>query len=105
MSEVQIAGAPKAANTVVDHDALERRMWLKSRLVDLPLRSPVIFLYCYVWREAWRAGRIGYVWASLRVLAYRMWALMLEMILRGGELVLPATPRIAPYPDAVQAAE
>jgi glycosyltransferase involved in cell wall biosynthesis len=84
--------------------ALERRMWLKSHLNRLPLRSLIVFLYCYFWQGAWRAGRIGFTWSRLRTLVYRMRALkILEMKLRGHELHLPPPRTGRPHPGARQA--
>ena len=75
-------------------NSLERRMWFKSKLATLPFQSIFVFMYCYVIQGAWRAGRVGFIWSSLRASVYRMWALkLIEMRLTGKELHLP-TPRI-----------
>jgi glycosyltransferase involved in cell wall biosynthesis len=46
---------------------LQRRMWLKRLLRRLPFRSVVLFLYYWLWKGTWRAGRVGYI-------AARLWA-------------------------------
>ena len=83
---------------------LERRMWLKRLLMRMPLRSLAVFLHCYLIQGAFRAGKVGMIWASLRASVYRMRALKLyEMRLNGREIVL-APPSVGkPHPGAMQA--
>lgn len=52
--------------------ALQRRMWLKANYRKLPFRYLLIFLYCLFGLGAWRAGRVGVIWARLRSDVYRM---------------------------------
>jgi glycosyltransferase involved in cell wall biosynthesis len=54
-------------------NALERQMWLKRNFWRMPGRYTVLFLYHLVFIGAWRAGRVGWVWARLRTEVYRMW--------------------------------
>lgn len=94
-------GARLSAQPRLLGSTLERRMWLKRLLTRLPLRSPLIFLYCYFGQGAWRAGRVGLIWASLRVSVYRMRALKLyEMRRLGREISLPAIPLGKPHAGA-----
>lgn len=53
--------------------ALERRMWLKRNFWKVPGRYVILFLYHLVVVGAWRAGRVGWVWARLRTEVYRLW--------------------------------
>ena len=53
--------------------ALERRMWLKRNFWKVPGRYVILFLYHLLVIGAWRAGRVGWVWARLRTEVYRMW--------------------------------
>jgi hypothetical protein len=90
-------GAPLAATPRLLGSGLERRMWLKSKLVGMPFRSLLIFLYCYVVQGAWRSGRVGYIWSRLRAEVYRMGALkLLDMQLNGCETYPLSTPRGEP---------
>lgn len=83
---------------------LERRMWLKRCFRRLPFRSLAVFAHAYLWQGAWRAGRVGYIWATLRVLVYRMDALKLyEMRLTGEETEMPRVPPGPAHPGAIQA--
>jgi glycosyltransferase involved in cell wall biosynthesis len=52
---------------------LERRMWLKRYFWKFPCRYPILFFYHYVVLGAWKAGRVGMIWAHLRVEVYRLW--------------------------------
>lgn len=52
--------------------ALQRRMWLKNNFYRLPLRYLLLFIYHWLWQGAWRAGWVGWTWASLRV-DYMRW--------------------------------
>ena len=47
--------------------AVQRKAFLRMVLKKLPGRNCVRFLYYYLWFGAWRDGRAGIVWASLRV--------------------------------------
>ena len=86
-------GKPLSAKPKLFGSNLERRMWAKSKLAGMPFRSLAVFLYCYVWQGAWRAGRVGLIWSRLRVDVYRMRSLkLLEMRLRGKELEVPPPP-------------
>ena len=53
--------------------ALERRMWFKRHFWKMPGRYVILFLYHLLVVGAWRAGRVGWVWARLRTEVYRMW--------------------------------
>ena len=53
--------------------ALERRMWLKRNFWKFPGRYVILFLYHLLVLSAWRAGRVGWIWARLRTEVYRMW--------------------------------
>jgi glycosyltransferase involved in cell wall biosynthesis len=52
---------------------LERRMWFKRNFWKVPGRYVILFLYHLLVVGAWRAGRVGWVWARLRTEVYRMW--------------------------------
>jgi glycosyltransferase involved in cell wall biosynthesis len=54
-------------------NALERRMWLKRNFWKMPGRYTILFLYHLLFIGAWRAGRVGWVWARLRTEVYRLW--------------------------------
>lgn len=83
---------------------LQRRMWFKRMLRHLPMRSILVFVYCLLVQGAWRAGRVGWIWASLRAHVYRMRALkLLEMRLKGQAIQLPPPILGAPDPRAHQA--
>lgn len=86
-------GQPLAVAPRLWGNSLERRMWVKSKLTHMPFRSSLVFLHCYVWQGAWRAGRVGFIWSRLRVEVYRMRALkLLEMRWTGKELRMPLSP-------------
>jgi glycosyltransferase involved in cell wall biosynthesis len=53
--------------------ALERRMWFKRHFWKLPGRYLVLFLYHLLVLGAWKAGRVGWIWARLRTEVYRLW--------------------------------
>lgn len=85
-------GKPLAATPRLFGSSLERRMWVKSKLIHMPFRSLLVFMHCYIWQGAWRAGRVGFIWSRLRVDVYRMRALkLLEMRLSGKELRMPSS--------------
>ena len=85
-------GMPLAVKPRLFGSTLERRMWVKSKLSHMPFRSLLIFMHCYIWQGAWKAGRVGFIWSRLRVDVYRMRALkLLEMRLSGRELRMPTS--------------
>lgn len=97
-------GAALSASPRFFGTALERRMWLKRLIMYLPFRGVLVFSYCYLVQGAWRAGRVGLIWASLRAFVYRMRALkLLEMRLKGQEMHLPSPALGPPHPGAYQA--
>lgn len=51
---------------------LQRRMWLKAHYRKVPFRYLLVFLYCLFGLGAWRAGKVGVMWARLRSDVYRM---------------------------------
>jgi glycosyltransferase involved in cell wall biosynthesis len=53
--------------------SLERRMWLKRNFWKVPGRYLILFLYHLLVVGAWRAGRVGWIWARLRTEVYRLW--------------------------------
>ena len=53
--------------------ALERRKWLKRHFWKMPGRYLILFLYHLLFLGAWKAGRVGWIWARLRTEVYRLW--------------------------------
>ena len=52
--------------------ALQRRMWLKRHFWKVPGRFVILFWYHLLVLGAWRAGRVGVLWARLRTQVFRM---------------------------------
>lgn len=51
---------------------LQRRMWAKRHFWRLPGRYQWLFLYHLLVLGAWRAGRVGWIWARLRTFVFRL---------------------------------
>jgi glycosyltransferase involved in cell wall biosynthesis len=90
----QFQGRSLAAMPRFFGDALERRMWLKRNFWHVPGRYQILFLYHLIILGAWRAGRVGIVWAHLRTEVYRLWEFKrLEIeLLRRVPKKIPAHP-------------
>jgi glycosyltransferase involved in cell wall biosynthesis len=73
---------------------LERRMWLKKNFWKVPGRYSILFLYHLLVVGAWRAGRVGWIWARLRTEVYRLWEYKRFEMERRGCL----TPKIVSFP-------
>lgn len=75
-------------------NALERQMWLKRNFWKMPGRYAILFLYHLLFVGAWRAGRVGWIWAHLRTEVYRMWEYKLFEMKRLGYVPtkIPAHP-------------
>ncbi|MEK7469131.1 MAG: glycosyltransferase family 2 protein [Planctomycetota bacterium] len=78
--------------------------WQRRYFWWIPGRYFLMFLYHLVLCGAWRAGRVGWIWARLRTDLYRAWEYkLLEMRLRGrGPAERPARrgqpdPRVKQY--------
>jgi glycosyltransferase involved in cell wall biosynthesis len=69
----QFKGCALATTSRFFGTALQRRMWLKENFWKFPARYVVLFLYHLLVIGAWRAGRVGWMWAHLRTEVYRLW--------------------------------
>ncbi len=85
-------------------NALQRRMWLKANFRKMPFRYVLLFLHAFFVLGAWRAGRVGFTWAHLRVEVHRMIEFKLnEMRILGREYEIPKgalgkpDPRVRQY--------
>lgn len=88
-----------AATSKLFGNALERQMWLKTHYRKTPFFGFLVFCQCWLLRGAWRAGRIGFIWARLRSHLYRMIAYkLLELERSGACYELPALPCGPPDP-------
>lgn len=84
--------------------ALERRMWLKRAYWRTPFRHHAMYLYCLFGQGVWRSGRVGFIWARLRVTVFRMIEdKRREMEWQGRVQTLPPLSRGLPHPGAIQA--
>ena len=63
---------PLADEKILFGTSLQRRMWLKNFFYKVPLRYFILFLYHFVFQKAYRAGRVGYIWAKFRVDVMRL---------------------------------
>lgn len=79
--ELEMAATPKVFGS-----SIERLMWIKRNFFRVPFGYSMLFLYNYLIKGAWRAGRVGYIWSKLRVEVYRAWEYKLfEMRITGRE--------------------
>jgi glycosyltransferase involved in cell wall biosynthesis len=69
----QFAGHGLALSPRLFGSPLERRMWFKRNFWKVPGRYQILFLYHLLVVGAWRAGRVGWIWARLRTEVYRLW--------------------------------
>ncbi len=76
--------APLSVEPKFFGSAIQRRMWLKKMVPLVPLHHHAIFIYFYLWKGLWRAGRVGYIGARLWSDAWRLTAYKrYEMVLSG----------------------
>jgi glycosyltransferase involved in cell wall biosynthesis len=61
-----LAAKPKMFGT-----SIERRIWLKRNFFRMPFRYSALFIYNYLIKGTWRAGKVGYIWSKLRMEVYR----------------------------------
>lgn len=88
---------PFAAKPRLFGSSLQRRMWLKTNFYKVPFRYTLLYLYALLLQGAWRAGRVGFIWARLRTELYRMIDVkFLEMQLRGRTYEIPQANGDAP---------
>lgn len=64
--EQALADEPKLLGT-----AFQRRMWLKRYFFRVPFRYQLYYLYLLSVEGAWKAGKVGRVWARLRADVFR----------------------------------
>ena len=64
--------------------ALQRKAFLRKMLRKVPFRNCIRFLYYWLKFGAWRDGRAGIVWASLRVWVANVIDLKVEEMLKSG---------------------
>lgn len=97
----EFADTPKLFGT-----RLQRRMWWKRNLWKLPGRYLGLYLYHILWLGAWRAGKVGWIWARLRTERYRSQEFKLyEMQLTGRPSEVIPTGNGPPHPGALQVEE
>ncbi|HET7932177.1 MAG TPA: glycosyltransferase family 2 protein [Rhodanobacteraceae bacterium] len=91
-------GGALAAHPRLLGNSLERRMWLKRNFWKVPGRYTILFLYHLLAKGAWRAGRVGWIWARLRTEVYRLCEYKTYEMRRLGR-VPPAIPSQPGHPD------
>ncbi len=70
-------------------DRLARIMFLKKIFYRLPFRYCLFGMYNFLWRGAWRAGRVGWDWTQMRIFVMRITELKWrEMQVTGRELTV-----------------
>lgn len=95
----RLADAPRLFGT-----RLQRRMWLKQHFWKLPGRFTVLHLYLVFCTGAWRAGKVGLIWARLRTELYRSQQFKYyEMTQSGAPYQSIATDHGSAHPEAIQA--
>jgi glycosyltransferase involved in cell wall biosynthesis len=53
-------------------DMTARQRMMRRWFPRIPLRYQLYFLYCLLWRGAWRCGRVGWMWSHLRSEVWRL---------------------------------
>lgn len=94
----QVRGARLSVEPRIFGSPLERRMWLKKNFWKIPLRYTLLFVYHLVVLGAWRAGRVGWIWAHLRTEVYRVWEYKVFEIERTGCMPI-SVPSHPGFPD------
>lgn len=101
---IRYRNAAMAAEPRLFGASLERRMWLKRNFWRLPGRYLILFWYHILIVGAWRAGKVGWIWARLRTEHLRNQEFKLrEMQMQGRETEIVPSGNGPPHPDAEQA--
>lgn len=58
--------AAMAADPKLFGTKFERRMWVKKNFRYVPFRFTLLFLLNFLYRGAWKSGKVGYIWSCLR---------------------------------------
>jgi glycosyltransferase involved in cell wall biosynthesis len=95
----QFQEKPLADSPQLFGNSLQRRMWLKRYFWKIPGRYTLLFLYNYFVLGAWKAGKVGFIWARLRSDVYRLWEYKYYEIRKTGALPV-SIPSRAGYPDS-----
>lgn len=95
----QVCGHALAVQPKLFGSALERRMWFKRHFWKFPGRYVLLFFYHLLVVGAWRAGKVGWIWAHLRTEVYRQWEYKRYEIEATGRLPV-RIPTQAGAPDA-----
>ncbi len=103
---IRYRNAAMAAEPRLFGASLERRMWLKRNFWRLPGRYLILFWYHILIVGAWRAGKVGWIWAHLRTehlrnQEFKLW----EMQMQGQETEIIPSGNGPPHPDAEQASD
>lgn len=97
-AELRYRGAALALEPRLFGSRLQRRMWLKRYFWRMPGRYLLLYLHHLLVQGAWKAGRVGRIWARLRTEVFRMQEYkFVEMGLLGA--APPAQPRRSGEPD------
>lgn len=71
-AELRYRGAALAMPPRLLGSPLQRRMWLKTHFWRIPGRYLLLYLHHLLVQGAWKAGRVGRIWARLRTDVFRM---------------------------------
>jgi glycosyltransferase involved in cell wall biosynthesis len=63
---------PLADKSIFFGTKLQRRMWIKRIFYKIPFRYFFLFLYHWLFQGAYKAGKVGFIWARLRVHVKRL---------------------------------
>jgi hypothetical protein len=81
---------------------LQRTMWLKKNYQKIPGRYWILFWAHFLFLGAWKAGRVGWIWARLRTEVYRLWELKVYEMKLTGRLPLKPPPGLKRRDERVQ---
>jgi glycosyltransferase involved in cell wall biosynthesis len=71
-AEIAYKNKPLSDEQIFFGTSLQRRMWLKRNFYKVPFRYFFLFVYHYLFQGAIRSGRVGYIWARLRLEVMRL---------------------------------
>lgn len=100
---LQMRQSRYASARLIGGGPVQRRAWVKRMFHRAPFRATAMELYCLIVQGAWRAGKVGFIWARLRGDVYRQIAYkLIEMRLRDDDRPPPQRVRGHAHPHVQQ---